>query len=137
MKKTAIHIGLNYKGSDYALPDCDMDAREMEIRAMAAGYHTHRYGADFTAKAFIDVVETLAKSGKKSDIALITYSGHGTQWNDVSGVETDWMTEGLCFWDGKRIQVLPDDDFRHLVEAIPGTVFVFLDSCFQAECPEA
>lgn len=128
MSKTAICIGLNYRNSDYALPDCDMDAREMETRAMAAWYNTHRYGADFTVQAFVDVVQTLAKSGKKSDTTLITYSGHGTQWYE--GSEADSMQEGLCFWDGERIQVLPDDDFRHLIESIPGTVFVFLDSCF-------
>lgn len=126
--KRAYLIGLNYKGSPYALPDCDLDAKEMEKRMAASLYKTNTFVETFSARDFLGLCFELNEIGHKSDITAITYSGHGTQWD--GGTESDRMEEGLCFWNGKTIEVMPDDDFRLALEQIPGIVYVFLDSCF-------
>lgn len=126
--KRALHIGLNYAGSPYALPDCHLDAQAMEARASVAGFSTEIKGGVYSIDNFLADYERLRSKAKKSDTTLISYSGHGTQWN--SRAESDGYEEGLCFWNGKNIEVLPDDDFKLLMEKIPGRVIVVLDSCF-------
>ena len=130
MKKEALCIGLDYKGSGYELPDCHMDAAEIEARAKKAGYYTEKYTGILGAKKMI-LAATMFKdlaSPAGNDITLIQFSGHGTQFPSSS--EPDGMQEGLCFWNGKNIEVMPGNDFRALINQIPGTVYIFLDSCF-------
>lgn len=126
--KRALFIGLNYEGSPYELPDCEMDAQAVALRARAAGFRGDIHTGAFGVNDFLAEYERLRGAAKKSDTILISYSGHGTQWR--SNAEKDGYEEGLCFWNGSLIEVLPDDDFRLLIEKIPGKVIVFLDSCF-------
>lgn len=126
--KRSIIAGLNYSGSPYELPDCHLDAAAVAKRAKDAGFRGDVHTGVFGVNDFMVEYERIISSAKKSDTTLFSYSGHGTQWN--SNAEKDGYEEGLCFWNGRRIEVLPDDDFRSLIEKIPGSVIVFLDSCF-------
>lgn len=128
--KHALCVGLNYTGSQYELPDCHLDADAITKRALDAGYRCDKYTGKFGADDFIGEVVRLRENAKKSDVTLISYSGHGTQWYDGDSTERDRHEEGLCFWNGSQIEVFPDDDFRLLLNEIKGTVYVFLDSCF-------
>lgn len=125
--KRYLSIGLNYEKTPYSLPDCEMDARAIQQAAIRAGY----FGTAFfqcSAANFIAEVDEIRQNAKPTDTTLISYSGHGTQWN--GGQEADQMEEGLCFWDGNGIEVMQDNDFRAIINTIPGTVYIFLDSCF-------
>lgn len=125
--KRYLAVGLNYEKTHYALPDCHLDAQAVATAATDAGYS----GAmvfKCSAIEFSDRIEAIQKAAKPGDTTLISFSGHGTQWD--GGNEKDEMEEGLCFWNGGGIEVIPDNDFRKLIDRIPGTVYVFLDSCF-------
>ena len=128
--KRALCIGLNYTGSPYELPDCDIDARELAERAGREYRSAFLRKETYAVRTFIADINGFQSITKKTDTTLITFSGHGTQWAEPINSEKDITREGLCFWNGKEIEVLPDDDFRHLLEWIPGTVIVLLDSCY-------
>ena len=130
MIKRSISIGLNYQGSENELPDCHLDATRIQARANDAGYTPHLRLGKFSVSDFVDEIERLKRDAKHTDTTLISFSGHGTQYEDPSSPELDFIEEGLCFDGGGFIEVLDDDDFRLLINSIPGTVFVFLDSCF-------
>lgn len=128
MAKRALTIGLNYTGTRYELPDCHLDAQAITGRAKALGYSVEQHTGIFSADEFAVEIERLRLSAKKHDTTLIQMSSHGTQWDE--GGESDRMEEGLCFFNGSNIEVIQDDDFREMVESIPGVVIVFLDACF-------
>lgn len=131
----AICFGLNYTSSDYELPDCHIDAANMLKRSDPLSGRNFN-GAEFTgivtADDFYAELIGLRENARKSHTSIITYSGHGTQWSEAGGDrdELDRQQEGLCFWNGREIEVFPDDEFRTILSQIPGTVFVVLDCCF-------
>lgn len=127
--KRFLSIGLNYEGSENELPDCHLDADAITRRALASGYTGSKYTGIFTADDFLSELVRLRQSAKKSDITLISYSGHGSQ-RTGSRTEADYMEEYLCFWNGRDIEFFPDDDFRNLLNEIKGAVVLFLDCCF-------
>jgi len=125
--KRYLSIGLNYAKTPYRLLDCEMDAMAIQQVAIQAGYS----GAALfqcSASEFISQINDIRDNARHGDTTLISFSGHGTQWD--GGGENDRMEEGLCFWNGNGIEVMQDNDFRALINTIPGTVYVFLDSCF-------
>lgn len=128
--KYALCIGLNYAGSPYELPDCDLDALAISVRAQKEYRKVEVKTGIYSVKDFFEKIQYLQSTRKRTDTTLIQFSGHGTQWSEPGSGEKDFTQEGLCFWNGKNIEVLPDDDFRHLVESIPGTVIVVVDSCY-------
>lgn len=131
--KRYLSIGLNYTGGPYALPDCELDALAIREAAIAAGYFGEAV-FECSAIQFFDRVESIRENSRNGDTTLISFSGHGTQWE---GGEKDRMEEGLCFWDGREIQVMQDDDFRRVIDTIPGTVYIVLDSCFSGGMPRS
>lgn len=126
--KRAVCIGLNYEGSGYALPDCHIDATEVAKRAMSDKFGVSIFTHVFTVADFVAELVRFREVCKKTDTTLISYSGHGTQYPTAD--ESDRLEEGFCFWNGQDIEVFPDDDFRLMVEQIPGKVVLFIDSCF-------
>ena len=128
--KYALCIGLNYAGSPYELPDCHLDAQELAERAAREYRKVELNVEGYGFQDLLRDVNEFQSIAKKGDTTLITFSGHGTQWEEPINSEKDITMEGLCFWSGKEIEVLPDDDFRILLEGIPGTVIVLLDSCY-------
>lgn len=131
--KKALHIGLNYTGSPYELPDCDLDAWAMRGLSAANGYDGVMYAQydfrfSFSAEDFIAELIALRENSTPKSFTLISYSGHGAQY--YSGSEADRQEEALVFWDGREISLFPDDDFRKLLFEIKGTVFVVLDCCY-------
>ena len=127
--KVSLHVGLDYIGSPYALGDCHLDAEGMESRAAAAGYNTELQTGIFSVSDFQIWANEHKRLGKKSDCTLFSMSSHGSQ-KETNEVGEFGYEEYLCFWSGKNIEVLSDDDFLRLLQQIPGSVFVVLDSCF-------
>ena len=129
--KKALHIGQNYTGSPYELPDCHLDAWAMRDISRANGYDAVMYAKDGnepSAEDFIAELIALREHSTPKSFTLISYSGHGTQY--YSSSESDRQEEALVFWSGGEISLFPDDDFRKLLFEIKGTVFVVLDCCY-------
>lgn len=124
-------IGLNYENSAYELGGCKNDALNYQERIERLGGDLNRYGGGIcTADTFYREMQRLASNAAKYRMpkTIITYSGHGSQY--AHGDEPDGMQEALCFWNGRNIELVPDDVFRAYVRNIPGSVIVVLDSCF-------
>lgn len=124
--KLLISIGLNYKDSEYALPDCELDAQRMSDLYSKNGYNTKVFNA-------IDVDGFRALMGEISasnvEELVLYYSGHGMQLPNSSGIEQDKYEEALCFWNGQKLQLLKDDDFALLVQEVAKKVTVIIDCC--------
>lgn len=122
-----IHIGLNYSGSPYELSGCANDARAMKnlVRASLASYNVvqfKEFTGVFGVQMFLDQIELVSKTMKRSDTLYITFSGHGTQIGLGS--------EGICLWNGTEIEILQDTHLKYIVSQIKCNVVVVLDSCF-------
>lgn len=123
--KRAICIGLNYPGSAYQLGGCVNDAVQLANEIQNKGGKPRLIKDLLGASDFLRVLEEYKAVQKKADTLYITYSGHGTQYPGPEGIN-----EGLCFWNGRSIEVLSDEDFNRAIKEIPGTVVVIFDSCF-------
>lgn len=96
-KGISLHIGLNhvdpnhYEGWDGALNACVKDAMDMAALAKKKkfGERTMLLDEQATATAVLDRLHAAARSLKKGDILLLTYSGHGGQVLDTNSDEKD------------------------------------------------
>lgn len=131
MRKIGLVVGLNYKGSPYELHGCEKDANAIAQRARDRGVFCSVLKGKIGSAYLLESLRTIGEVAKPGDITYFYYSGHGTQWYDPAGDgEQDRQTEGICLWNGDEIEVLPDDDLRAALLAIPGQVVVIFDSCF-------
>ena len=132
--KYSLHIGLNfvdafaYNGWDGKLADCITDMENMEALANQNGYATlvlpnshANYG---NVKRTFDY---LAKTANTGDRVLITYSGHGSNYEDDNGDELDGRDEVWCLYNGG----LRDDELNAWLAKFKAGVEVLLlsDSC--------
>lgn len=134
MASRSLSIGLNfvdpaaYNGWDGQLNACEQDARDMQGIARAQGYEARTLiGAEATSTALLRELAAAAKSVKRGEHFLLTYSGHGGQVPDVNGDDDDHMDETWCLFD----RMLLDDElhvawsrFRRGVR-----ILVLSDSC--------
>jgi len=97
--KRSLHIGINdYPGTGSDLSGCVNDANDWEKALNQRGFQTVSL-LDAAAKKS-DMVKAISKiitDTGKNDIAVITYSGHGTWVPD----EADGRDEALCPYDIK------------------------------------
>jgi hypothetical protein len=138
-KGISLHVGLNavdparYEGWDGQLAACEFDAADMAALAGAVGYQaTTLLTQAATREAVIGAIEGAAAAMQPGDIFLMTYSGHGGQVPDFSGVEAlertgDFEDETLCLHDGQLV----DDELYALWAAFPADtrVLVLSDCC--------
>ena len=117
----------HYDGAAPALEGCINDATDMAKILDAKGFKVTSYhDSQATAEAVTKFIE--AQQGMKAgDTLVITYSGHGSQVDDISGDEADGKDETLCLYD----RMLIDDELFELWKGFsPGVRIVFLaDSC--------
>jgi hypothetical protein len=133
-KGISIHIGLNhidedYYGTDGELFGCINDANDMKAIASGLGYSTSEILLDEDATK-ANVVSEIARAADNmagGDTLVLTYSGHGSQVDDVDGDEPDAKDETWCLYD----QMLIDDELRQLWARFKaGTrIFMLSDSC--------
>lgn len=133
----SIHIGLNYvdpnhyEGWDGALNACVQDAKDMAAIAKKKkfGERTMLLNEDATAAAVLGKLQAAAKTLKKGDLLLLTYSGHGGQVTDTNSDEKDndrrdetWV----CF----DRQLVDDELYAAFARFKSGVrIFVLSDSC--------
>lgn len=77
-------IGLNYRGSKFELPDCELDAENLHtVITPKKGVLSKIYKS--ASPSDIDQILERCESFPKSDTIVFTFSGHGTTLPDSSG----------------------------------------------------
>jgi hypothetical protein len=84
-----------------------------------------------TRAGILDALHSMVASGRRGDVLVFQYSGHGTQLPDLNGDEDDDKDEAFCPFDFASGAFLIDDDLGELFDAIPDGVNVtcFIDCC--------
>ena len=128
--KRAVCVGINnYPGIFNDLKGCVNDANDWTALLKGFGFSVSTI---LDSKATISTVKAalqgLIDSTNAGDVAVLTYSGHGTQVTDRSGDESDPYDEAICLYDGNVI----DDDLRVILNGIhpQATLVIISDSCF-------
>ena len=137
MAKRAVLIGINryqIPGSD--LRGCVNDVKNLE-RALTTYYGfsvqdiTTLTDLQATTKAMQSAIKKLITGGKKGDVLLLHYSGHGANVPDDNGDEADHRDEILCPTDLDWNDPLRDDWLRKTFNKLRAGVnlTVIMDCC--------
>ncbi|MGZ9235887.1 MAG: caspase family protein [Anaerolineales bacterium] len=128
--KKAVCIGINdYPGSFNDLNGCVNDARDWSAFLAGMGFDVSlMLDSQATRTNVKAALRTLIDATNAGDIAVFTYSGHGTQVLDFGSDEGDPYDEAICLHDGNVI----DDELRSILQTIhpQATLVVISDSCF-------
>jgi hypothetical protein len=128
--KRAVCIGINdYPGIFNDLKGCVNDANDWSALLQGFGFTVNAVLDSQATKANVKAaLQNLVSLTNAGDIAVFTYSGHGTQVADFSSDENDTYDEAICAYDGNII----DDELRLILQGIhpQATLVVISDSCF-------
>jgi caspase domain-containing protein len=138
----SLHIGLNELGPGYTeyvpLGCAEKDARELAKMAKAQQFDAHKLiGKQVTGDAVTDHIEAAAAKLGAGDYFLLTYAGHGSQFDDEQGSriramggEKDGLDEAWCLWDRPML----DDELATLLGGFGRDVRVgvLVDTCHAA-----
>jgi len=128
--KRAICIGINnYPGIFNDLKGCVNDAMDWSALLQGLGFEVSlMLDSQATRQNVKAALRELVNATGAGDIAVFTYSGHGTQVADADSDENDPYDEAICLYDGNVI----DDELRMILRGIQsqGTLVVISDSCF-------
>jgi len=128
--KRAVCVGINnYPGIFNDLKGCVNDARDWSALLQGLGFDVSLLlDSQATRQNVKTALRGLVDTTNAGDIAVLTYSGHGTQVLDFSSDEGDPYDEAICLYDGNVI----DDELRVILQGIhpQATLVVISDSCF-------
>lgn len=128
--KKAVCIGINnYPGISNDLNGCVNDAQDWSALLQGMGFETSlMLDSQATKKNVKAALQGLVDSTNAGDVAVFTYSGHGTQVSDFSDDESDPYDEAVYLYDG----TVKDDDLRVILDGIhpQATLVIISDSCF-------
>ena len=129
--KRAVCVGINdYPGIFNDLKGCVNDANDWSALLQGTfGFDVSRILDSQATRANVRAaLQGLIDSTNAGDVAVFTYSGHGTQVTDRSGDESDPYDEAICLYDGNLI----DDELRLILNGIhpQAALVVISDSCF-------
>ncbi|MEP7133946.1 MAG: caspase family protein [Chloroflexota bacterium] len=128
--KQAVCIGINnYPGSANDLNGCVNDAQDWSALLQGLGFETSLVlDSQATKQNVKAALQGLVNTTNAGDVAVFTYSGHGTQVSDTSGDESDPYDEAVYLYDG----TVKDDDLRVILNGIhpQATLVIISDSCF-------
>ena len=131
--KRSLHIGINdYPGTGGDLSGCVNDANDwretLEARSFQA---TSLFDSEATKSNMVESISRIVEETGYNDIAVITFSGHGTWVPDDDGDEADGRDEALCPYDITQGNILSDDElydiFSHRHRG--ARIIVISDSC--------
>ena len=128
--KKAVCVGINnYPGIFNDLKGCVNDAKDWSALLQGLGFETTLVlDAQATRANVKSALQGLIEATNAGDVAVFTYSGHGTQVSDKNGDEGDPYDEAVYLYDGTVI----DDDLRAILNGIhpQATLVIISDSCF-------
>jgi len=137
MAKRAVLIGIN----KYQIPGADLNGCVNDVKNLSGVLRTY-YGfvdkdittltdLQATKKAMQTAIRKLIKSGKKGDVLLLHYSGHGANVPDDNGDEADHRDEILCPTNLDWKDPLRDDWLRKTLNRLRKGVnlTVIMDCC--------
>jgi hypothetical protein len=131
--KRALTIGINYPGTSAQLAGCVNDCRDWAATLGGRGFTdvTILTDAQATRHAMLETMAALVGETGPDDLAVITYSGHGSWQVDRNGDEPDRRDEVLCPVDYNRAGMISDDDlYRVFTSGHRWARVVFIsDSC--------
>lgn len=135
--KKALCIGINYIGTQNELNGCINDALDIQNQLLSYGFTnnnikviTDNKPIKPTRNNILNSFITLLSNSKKGDLLVFTYSGHGTQSNDIYKTELDGLDESIVTSDFKLIF---DYEFKNIIQRYlkPGvSLFALFDNCF-------
>jgi len=133
MSKQALCIGINnYPGTENDLAGCVNDANDWAEALSKRGFTVEKLlDKKATGEGIRKAIKSLVAGGKKGDLLVIQYSGHGSYVPDVDGDEPDGTDECLCPHDIRTKGPITDDDLFDLFSAKqPGVkILMISDSC--------
>ncbi len=130
----SLSIGLNridasHYGSEGILRNPVNDARAMAQIVRGAGIKNSNVLLDdeATTDEVAAIVRGSLRRAQPGDLVVITYSGHGSQIPDASGLEEDGLDETLCLYD----RMMPGAEFHRLLALFAEGVriLVIVDAC--------
>jgi hypothetical protein len=128
--KRAVCIGINdYPGIFNDLKGCVNDAMDWSALLQSLGFETRlMLDSQATRTNIKAALQNLVEVTSAGDVAVFTYSGHGTQVPETGSDEGDTYDEAICAYDGNIV----DDELRLLLEGLhpQATLVVISDSCF-------
>ncbi|MGC4096380.1 MAG: caspase family protein [Nitrospira sp.] len=137
MAKRAVLIGINR----YQIPGADLSGCVNDVKNLSEALKTYYGFTDkdlttltdlkATKKAMQAAIKKLIRSGKKGDVLLLHYSGHGSNVPDDNGDEADKRDEILCPTDLDWKDTLRDDWLRKTLDKLRKGVSltVIMDCC--------
>ncbi|HEV7509841.1 MAG TPA: caspase family protein [Thermoanaerobaculia bacterium] len=115
------------------LGGCVADARLWASTLSRLGFEdaTLLLDEQATRGEILDALRRMVGEGRRGDVLVFQYSGHGTQLPDLNGDEDDSKDEAFCPFDFASGAFLIDDDVREVFDGIPDGVNLtcFVDSC--------
>lgn len=126
--KKAIVIGINYRKTSYALPDCEQDAKNLQ-RLLLKSHDEVEVFFEILPSELLELFNTAAKTLNKEDTLTIVYSGHGTQVT-YGKLESDGINEALCLFKDKKLVCLLDKDLKDMLSMFSCKVLLYIDSCY-------
>lgn len=138
----ALAIGLNaldpqhYHGSTGILGGCEQDARDMARISETQGLKVRLLlTKEATREAVLAALNDAAQTLTRTDLLVVSYSGHGGQIPDQNGDEADALDETWCLYDG---ELLDDELYQTWTRFKPGVrILLFSDSCHSGSVSRA
>ena len=134
--KTALLVGINYRGTPYELYGCINDTTNCkEMLQTKYGYNNFIVITDETNKkptrqTIISELTNLLSNSKSGDKLFFLFSGHGTSFRDQNGDETDSQDEVIVPLD---LNCIIDDELFNIIKNNLKTnvsLFMLFDCCF-------
>ena len=131
--KKALCIGINdYPGVDSDLNGCINDCNDWADALLGRSFAvTKLQNSEATKAAILGEFIKLLESSGPDDVAVLTYSGHGTWLPDVDGDEDDGRDEAMCPYDLSETNLILDDDISNIIHEHkkPKTKMVMVMDC--------
>ncbi|HEX8443458.1 MAG TPA: caspase family protein [Allosphingosinicella sp.] len=135
-RRKALCIGIDSYRHISPLAGCVNDMGSWSRTLTRLGFEVATMKEDeATADALLERLRDFVSSAKSGDRLVLQFAGHGTQFDDVGGDETDRKDSALCAVDcgatGGRSGLVLDDDIFEALKLLPAgaKLTAFIDCC--------
>lgn len=135
-RRHALCIGIDSYRHINPLAGCVNDMRSWSTMLTGIGFDVATMAEqEATADAILDRMRMFIRSAVAGDTLVFQFAGHGTEFDDDSGDETDHKDSALCAVDcgasAGRSGLVLDDDIYDVLKLLPAGVSLtaFIDCC--------